>query len=74
MLNYANYDDAFANAMAALRDETGKPIMVIPGHVTERRSGMALLTGKGIPSFTTPRNALKVLAAMVRYERRQGQE
>lgn len=71
MLNYLNYDDVFARAMADLRDETGKPLMVIPGHVTERRDGMALLTRNGIPAFTTPRNALKALAAMAQYARRR---
>lgn len=71
MLNYINYDDAFATAMAALRDETGKPLMVVPGHAIERRDGMALLTRNGIPAFTTPRNALRVLAAMLQYARRQ---
>ena len=71
ILNYINYDDAFAKAMAALRDETGKPIMVVPGHAIERRSGMALLTKHGIPAFTTPRNALRVLAAMLEHARRR---
>lgn len=67
ILNYLNYDEAFAKAMSDVRDETGKPIMIIPGHIAERRSGMALLTQKGIPAFATPGRVMKVISAMAEY-------
>jgi len=74
MLNYINYDSDFAAAMVALRDETNKPVMVVPGHAIERRDGMALLTKNGIPAFTTPCIAMRVLAAMLKYARQRVQE
>ncbi|MFC2059916.1 acetate--CoA ligase family protein [Chloroflexota bacterium] len=71
ILNYLNYDEDFAKAMTGVRNEAGKPIMVIPGHMAEQRSGMALLTRKGIPAFATPGRVMKVLSAMVKYEKRR---
>lgn len=68
ILNYLDYDECFISAMVDLRNETGKPVMVVPGHILERRAGMALLTVNGIPAFSTPRRALEVLTAMARYE------
>jgi len=67
LLNYLNYNEAFAAAMSDVRDRAGKPVMVIPGHIGERRQGMALLTRYGIPAFATPERVMKVLAAMAKY-------
>ncbi len=67
ILNYLNYNEPFAESMCDVRDKTGKPIMFIPGHVGERRQGMALLTKYGLPAFATPERAMKVLEAMVKY-------
>jgi acyl-CoA synthetase (NDP forming) len=67
MLNYLNWDDAFARAVIGLRDETGKPVLVIPAHLALRRPGVNLLTKNGVPAFPTPEKALKTLAAMVKY-------
>jgi acetyltransferase len=67
LLNYLNYNEAFAAAMSGVRDRVGKPIMIIPGHAGERRQGMALLTKYGLPAFTTPERVMKVLAAMAKY-------
>jgi acyl-CoA synthetase (NDP forming) len=67
LLNYINYNDAFASALSGVRDSTGKPIMVIPGHMGERRQGMALLTRHGIPAFSTPERVMHVLASMMKY-------
>ncbi len=64
---YADLDDYFAAELAKLRDNTGKPILVIPGHSFEQRSGVSLFTRNGIPSFTIPERAIKTLSAMVRY-------
>ncbi len=73
ILNYLNYDDVFAEALAGVRNETEKTVMVIPGHVGERRPGMALMTRNGIPAFATPERVMKVLAAMAKYRTwRQG--
>jgi len=67
LISYANYNDDFAQGMARLRDEMGRPIIIIPGHPSESRAGMSLLTRNGIPSFTIPERALNVLSAMLRY-------
>lgn len=67
LVSYANYNDDFARVMARLRDEMDKPIIIIPGHPSESRAGMSLLTRNGVPSFTIPERALKVLSAMLRY-------
>ncbi len=64
---YAKLDDSFAKQLAALRDETGKPILIVPGHPTEQRDGISLLARNGIPTFTIPERALNVLSAMLRY-------
>ena len=64
---YADLDDYFAAELANLRDNTGKPIFVIPGHSLEQRGGISLLTKNGIPTFTIPERAIKTLSAMVRY-------
>ena len=67
MICYAVLNDEFAEQLAALRDEMGKPILVVPGHPSEQRDGMGILTRNGIPTFSIPERALKVLSAMVRY-------
>ena len=67
MLSYGVYDELAVRGLVALREEIGKPVFLIPGHVVESREGMSLLTKNGIPSFTTPERAAKVLAAMVGY-------
>jgi acetyltransferase len=67
MLDYQKFDDKFARQLAELRDSTGKPVFIVPGYVTFARSGMAVMTGNGIPAFSTPAKALKVLAEVVRY-------
>ncbi len=64
---YAELDSSFAEQLVALRNETGKPILFIPGHPTERKAGINLLTRNGIPTFTIPERALRALAAMLRY-------
>jgi acyl-CoA synthetase (NDP forming) len=67
ILNYVAFDDSFTRAVTGLRDETGKPILVIPGHAAERRPGMSLLVKNGIPTFTIPEKAMKILSAMLCY-------
>lgn len=67
ILNYEVFDESFSKAVTGLRDETGKPILVIPGHPAERRPGMSLLVKNGIPTFTIPEKAMRILAAMLRY-------
>ncbi len=70
MLNYQKFDQSLSEKMASLRDETGKPIFIVPGYVTLNRPGMALMTSDGLPTFETPSRALKVLAEVVRYSLR----
>jgi acyl-CoA synthetase (NDP forming) len=70
MLDYQKFNDIFAGQLARLRDEVGKPIFLVPGYVTFARSGMAVMTANGIPTFYTPARALKVLAELVRYSKR----
>ena len=67
VLTYVPLDEHFAKQLVSLRDEQGKPIIIIPGQPTEERRGMSLLTRNGIPTFTIPERALKVLSAMVQY-------
>ena len=72
LVNYGKYDDEFLTMLTGLRDETGKPIVVVPGHPTENRPGMARLVQWGIPSFTSPERAVAALAKMLaafRYRR-----
>jgi len=67
MVSYGFFDDNFAKEVANLRDETGKPVFIVPGHSGERRDGMSLLTKNGIPTFTIPERAITTLSAMVDY-------
>jgi acyl-CoA synthetase (NDP forming) len=73
-IDYALLNERLATNVAALRDETGKPIIIIPGDSIEQKQGMSRLVRKGVPSFAIPERALRVLAAMVRYsnDRRHG--
>lgn len=64
---YSILDSEFANEMSALRDETNKPIIIIPAHPAERREGIGLLPQYGIPTFVTPERAVRSLAMMVHY-------
>ncbi|MFC1871438.1 acetate--CoA ligase family protein [Chloroflexota bacterium] len=66
-IDYAPLKEPLAKELATLRDETAKPIIIIPGNSTEQERGMSRLVTKGIPSFAIPERALKVLAAMVSY-------
>jgi len=69
LLTYAELDEHFIASLVSLRDEMGKPIIVIPGHSTEQKQGMSLMTRNGIPTFTIPERALNTLSAMVGYSR-----
>jgi acetyltransferase len=66
-IDYAPLNERLTSKMAALRDETGRPILIIPGDPIEQKRGMRRLVRKGVPSFAIPERALRVLAAMVRY-------
>jgi len=66
-LSYSHLDGQFATDLASLRDEVGKPIMLVVGLPTLEREGMSLPVKKGIPTYTILQRALKVLSAMVRY-------
>ncbi len=65
LVNYGQYSDEFLSMLTGLRDDAGKPIVVVPGHPTESRDGMARLTRRGIPSFASPERAVAALAAML---------
>ena len=67
LINYAPLDEYYASKLANLRDELGKPIFLIPGNPATQKPGMSLMVRYGIPTFTIPERALKVLSAMVRY-------
>ncbi len=73
MVCYARYDDQFVKEMIDLRDRSGKPVLVIPGHPSEQRAGMNSLIRNGIPSFTIPERAMKSLSAMVDYSNHKHQ-
>ncbi len=66
-IDYAPLNERLASKIAALRDETGKPIFIIPGDSIDQKNGMRRLVRKGVPSFAIPERALRVLAAMVQY-------
>jgi acyl-CoA synthetase (NDP forming) len=66
-IEYAPLNERLTTKIAALRDETGKPIIIIPGDSIEQKRGMGRLVRKGVPSFAIPERGLRVLAAMVRY-------
>ena len=66
-IDYAPLNERLAVKIAALRDETKKPIIIIPGDSIEQKRGMGRLVRKGVPSFAIPERGLRVLAAMVRY-------
>ncbi len=67
MVSYAVLDDTVVKSLTSLRDEIRKPIFLVPGHASESREGMRLLTRSGIPAFSVPERALKALSAMARY-------
>jgi acyl-CoA synthetase (NDP forming) len=68
-IDYAPLNKQLVKELTTLRDEIQKPIMIIPGNSIEQRQGMSRLVRSGIPSFTIPERALKVLAAMVSHAR-----
>ncbi len=67
MLDYQKFDEKFAQQLSELRDSTGKPVFIVPGYLTFARSGMAVMTSRGIPAFSTPAKALRVLSEVVGY-------
>ncbi len=67
MLNYQPWDERFVASMTQLRNEAGKPVFVVPGRPALRRTGMAQLMRSGIPTFVTPEQAIRCLAAVCRY-------
>lgn len=67
MVTYAEFDELFVRELGSLRDETGKPIFVVPGHPVERSTAMSLLSKNGIPSFSIPERAVSTLAAMLHH-------
>ncbi len=69
LVNYGSYSDEFLDMLTGLRDETGKPIVVVPGHPSESRDGMARLARRAIPSFASPERAVAALAAMLAVSR-----
>jgi acyl-CoA synthetase (NDP forming) len=73
VVNYVGFDDSFAGALAGARDDFGKPILFAPGHPSEHRDGMSVLTRHGLPAFTVPDRALAALAAMLRFSRRRAE-
>ena len=67
MLSYTDLNDLFRKELRGLMEATGKPVFLIPGHPGEHGAEMSRLTRNGIPTFTIPERALKVLSAMIRY-------
>lgn len=67
VMAYTKLDEYFATELVGIRDEMEKPIFFISCDSTMQQTGVSLLSKKGIPTFTTPERALKVLSAMVHY-------
>jgi acyl-CoA synthetase (NDP forming) len=59
-------DEWFLSRLESIRDQTKKPIIVVPGNSIDQRQGMHLATRQGIPAFAMPDNAVKALAALTR--------
>ncbi len=59
------------SGLIELRDSSGKPIVVVPGHSMVQREGMSLFTKNGIPSYAFPEDAICALDALWRYARRK---
>ncbi len=68
-VDYAPFNNRLVKKVAALRDATGKPVIIIPGDSVRQEADMGRLVRSGIPSFTIPERALNVIAAMVNYAR-----
>jgi len=69
-------DEWFLSRLESIRDQTKKPIIVVPGNSIDQRQGMHLATRQGIPAFAMPENAVRAMAAMTRraeYLRNLGQ-
>ncbi|MBM4446127.1 MAG: hypothetical protein FJ023_02080 [Chloroflexi bacterium] len=60
------HDEWFLSRLESIRDQTKKPIIVVPGNSIDQRQGMFLATRRGIPAYTMPDNAVKSLAALTR--------
>ncbi len=73
-LCYSRLVEDFITELTNFRDGTQKPIMLVAGLPTMEKEGMTRLVRSGIPTYTIPQRALKVLSAMVRYSnyRQQG--
>ncbi|MCX6009440.1 MAG: CoA-binding protein [Chloroflexi bacterium] len=59
-------DEWFLSRLESIRDQTKKPIIVVPGNSIDQRQGMHLATRQGIPAFAMPENAVRAMAAMTR--------
>lgn len=58
------HDEWFLSRLESIRDQVKKPIIVVPGNSIDQREGMRLATGRGIPAYTMPENAVRALAAL----------
>lgn len=58
------HDEWFLSRLEAIRDQTRKPIIVVPGNSIDQREGMSLATRRGIPAYSMPENAVRALAAL----------
>jgi len=67
IMYYNLADDEWIKGVAELRDRTGKPIVIIPGHSTPQIEGMAKCVMNGIPAYLTPERAAKSIKAMAQY-------
>ena len=68
IITYRQITNQFATNIAALRDDVGKPVIVVPAHPTTQPQA-AVLAQHNVPYFDFPERALEVLAAMVAYSR-----
>ncbi|MBI2910414.1 MAG: CoA-binding protein [Chloroflexi bacterium] len=66
---YPMTEEKFLADLASLRDRTGRPMVVVPGHPALSVEGMSLYSRRGIPAYPTPERAARALAALWRYER-----
>ncbi len=62
--------DNFLHEIEATRKQIQKPIMLIPGYVTDHPERMVQCVRKGIPCFPTPERALKAMSNLWQYYRK----
>ncbi|MGD0855105.1 MAG: CoA-binding protein [Dehalococcoidia bacterium] len=60
-------EEHFRRRIVELRDRLKKPVVFIPGNPADQMNGVSMAIMDGIPTYVMPENAVRCIAAMVRW-------